>query len=133
MDLKNVELPSNYKFGLFFTAVFTIISYFVYEESITASVAIAATLAVTTLVVTLLSPDKLLPFNRAWMKFGLFLGMIISPIILGLIFFVLITPVALVMKLAGRDELRLKMAHRQSDWKERQPAGPDGQSFKNQF
>lgn len=133
MDLKNVELPSNYKFGLFFTVVFAIISFFVYEDDITLSVAIAATLTVTTLVVTLLSPDKLLPFNKAWMRFGLLLGMVISPIVLGIIFFVLITPVAFVIRLAGRDELRLKMAHRQSDWKERQPAGPDGQSFKNQF
>lgn len=133
MDLKNVELPSNYKFGLFFTVVFAIISFFVYEDDITLSVAMVAALSVITLAVTIFSPDKLLPFNKAWMRFGLLLGMVISPIVLGIIFFVLITPVAFVIRLAGRDELRLKMAHRQSDWKERQPAGPDGQSFKNQF
>jgi len=133
MNLKNVELPSNYKFGLFFTAVFAILSFYVYEDDITLSVAVAAALSVTTLAVTILSPDKLLPFNRAWMRFGFLLGKIISPIILGLIFFVLITPVAFGMRLAGRDELRLKMTHRRSHWKERLPAGPDGQSFKNQF
>lgn len=133
MDLKNVELPSNYKFGLFFTVVFAVLSFYIYENDITLSVAMVSALSVITLTVTIFSPDKLLPFNKAWMRFGLLLGMVISPIVLGIIFFVLITPVAFVIRLAGRDELRLKMTHRRSHWKERSPAGPDGQSFKNQY
>ena len=73
------------------------------------------------------------PFNKLWFKFGLLLGKIISPIVLGLIFFVIITPVGLLMRLAGRDELQLKLNDSHTHWKIRSPVGPQPDSFKNQY
>jgi len=133
MNLDNDALPSNRKFGLFFTAVFAALSIYFYLSKITLGLASSAALCVAILAITFFSPDKLLPLNKAWMKFGFVLGKIINPIVLGFIFFILITPIAFITRLAGRDELRLKMTQRQSHWKERAPAGPDAQSFKNQF
>jgi len=75
----------------------------------------------------------LTPLNKAWMKLGDLLGKVISPIVLGIIFFVLLAPVALVTRLLGRDELRLKMSNSSSYWIDRTPPGPAGDSFKNQF
>ncbi len=73
------------------------------------------------------------PF-RLWMGFGGLLGRVVSPIVLAILFFGLITPVALVQRLAGRDELRLRMRRdAASHWQARQPAGPEPGSFDHQF
>ena len=61
------------------------------------------------LIITITNADALLPLNKLWMKFGILLGMIISPIIMGIIFFVIFTPIAILMRLSGRDELRLRL------------------------
>ena len=91
-----------------------------------------AVVAVIFLVVTIAKADILLPLNKLWMKFGLLLGMIISPIILGVIFFGLFTPIALLMRLSGRDELRLKFSSKASHWILRSES-IQSKSFKNQF
>lgn len=132
MKFSEVKLPSNKKFGFFFTFVFAVTAaYFFYSENITqASAFIAAALIF--LVVTLVKSDALLPLNKLWMRFGLFLGMIVSPIVLGIIFFGLFTPVATLMRLIGRDELRLKFTKKASHWITRsEPIKSD--SFKHQF
>jgi hypothetical protein len=67
------------------------------------------------------------------MKLGLLIGKVVSPIVLGSVFFFLFTPVGIVMRLAGRDELQLKLHGKTSCWKNRAPAGPEPTSFKNQF
>ena len=61
-----------------------------------------------TFIIAYLNPNILLPFNKLWMRFGVLLGMIISPIIMGLIFFGLFTPYSIVIRMMGRDELHLK-------------------------
>lgn len=128
-----IELPSNRKFGFFFSAVFAVVFAFFFYHGSTLWYAIFGVLAVVTLAVTLIDADKLLIFNKGWMKLGLLLAMIISPIVLGIIFFILITPVAVGTRLFGRDELRLKMVNRESHWKVRDPVGPEPKTFKNQF
>ena len=76
--------------------------------------------------------EALLPLNKLWMQFGLLLGMIVSPIILGLIFFGLFTPIAMLMRISGRDELRLKLTEKASHWISRgEPI--KSESFKQQF
>ena len=132
MKFSEIELPSNRKFGFFFTFVFVAAAaYFYYSANVSwAYVFIAAALAL--LLVTLIKSDALLPLNKLWMRFGLLLGMIASPIVLGLLFFGLFTPYALIMRLSGRDELRLKFAEKASHWIPRsEPITSD--SFKNQF
>ena len=116
VKVSEVELPSNRKFGFFFTLVFSVAAaYSYYSTNLNwAYVLIAA--ASLFLLVTLTKSDALLPINKLWMRFGLLLGMIVSPIVLGLIFFGLFTPIAMLMRLSGRDELRLKFSQKGSHW-----------------
>lgn len=72
--------------------------------------------------------------HRLWMGLGMLLGRIVSPIVLAILFFGVITSVALVQRLAGRDELRLRMRRgASSHWQPREPAGPPSDSFDHQY
>ena len=131
MKFSQVELPSNRKFGYFFTFVFAIFaSYFYYHSSISWAYFFIVFSSIF-LTVSIFNADLLLPLNKLWMRFGMLLGMIVSPIVLGLIFFGLFTPIALIMRISGRDELRLRLK-KTSHWtkrkKDEQPA-----TFKHQF
>ena len=84
-------------------------------------------------ILTVLRSDLLLPLNKLWMRLGLVLGLIISPIVLGIIYFGLFTPIALLMRLFSRDELRLKLLPRSSFWRIRKNSKQIVESFKNQF
>ena len=132
MKFSEVKLPSNKKLGFFFTLVFAIATgYFYMNSSFTWAYVFAATV-VMFFTVTVVKADFLLPLNKLWMRFGLLLGMIVSPIVLGIIFFGLFTPIALLMRLSGRDELRLKFKSKTSHWILRsEPI--QANSFKNQF
>jgi hypothetical protein len=84
--------------------------------------------------VAVIRPGVLAPLNKVWMRIGLVLHMIVSPLILGLLFYVFVTPVGLLMRLFGKDPLRLRMdPQADSYWIRRDPAGPAGDSFTNQF
>ena len=132
MTLSEVQLPSNRNFGFFFTFVFaTAAGFFFYVAKITLAYVFFA-VAVVFFFITLIKSDALLPLNKVWMRFGLLLGMIVSPAVLGIIFFGLFTPIAIFMRLSGRDELRLKILHRPSYWITRIEPIKSG-SFKNQF
>ena len=132
MKFSEIEYPSNKKFGYFFAAVFIIIAaYFYINKSINLTY-IFVSIAIFFCLAAILKDEILLPLNKLWMRFGLLLGMIVSPIVLGIIFFGLFTPVALVMRISGRDELRLKLAKKSSHWILREePMKSD--SFKHQF
>lgn len=133
MKLSEVELPSNRKFGFFFTAVFALLGGYCLFKNLGIPAFLFLMLAVIFLLVTLVNDDLLLPLNKFWMKLGLLLGLIISPIVMGIIFFGLFTPIAIAMKLFGRDELRLKFENRESYWKERNTPSSENDSFKYQF
>ena len=106
--MSDVELPSNRKFGLFFSFIFLITSVYFYSNQYITIFILFSFLFILTIIFTILSPNKLLPLNKIWMKFGFIIGMLISPIILGIIFFLLISPVAIITRIFGRDELFLK-------------------------
>ena len=132
MKFSDIELPSNKKFGFFFTFVFAILAfYFLFIDSILWAQALAV-LAVLFLLITVIIPQVLLPLNKLWMRLGLLLGMIVSPIVLGIIFFGLVTPYGVVMRMFGRDELRLKFTKKSSHWISRSES-IKSDSFKNQF
>ena len=126
------HLPSNKNFGYFFTLLFALIgAYFYYSANLTWVYVFVLT-ALIFLLLTLVKSDALLPLNKLWMRFGLLLGMIVSPIVLGIIFFGLFTPIAMLMRLIGRDELRLKYTNKASHWISRdEPI--KSESFKHQF
>ena len=84
-------------------------------------------------IFTVFAPKLLAPFNRLWFGFGMLLGKIVSPVVLGMIYFLLITPVSLVTRLWGRDVLLMKKRAVISYWIDRNPTGPAPASFKKQF
>ena len=132
MKFSEIELPSNRKFGFFFTFVFALASAYFYNST-SASWAYTFGLAsLTFLIVSTFKSEILLPLNKLWVRFGHLLGMIVSPIILGVIFFGLFTPIAFVMRLSGRDELRLKFLKKPSHWISRNEL-IKSEAFKQQF
>jgi hypothetical protein len=129
----DVTLPTDRKFGVFFGVLFFLASF---VFLIMSQISLAAFLGVASLVLLVLSackPSLLHPMNRAWMLFGLTLGRIVNPIVMGLIFYLIFVPTALVLKIFGRDELRLKIKSRETYWKLR-PAEHERQDpFRQQF
>jgi len=128
-----VEGSSNRSFGGVFTVVFLIIALFPLLKGEGPRVwALAASAAVA--AVTLFRPSLLTVPNRLWMQFGLLLGKIVSPIVIGLLFYGVITPFGVVMRLAGKDPLRLKRDPGAATyWIKRDPPGPPPESLSNQF
>ena len=131
-DTQN-HLPSNKKFGLFFSAIFVLIAAYAHFKFRIEFAVFALMTSALFAIAVFLTPEILTPLNRLWFSIGLLLGKIVSPIVLGLIFFVLITPVAFVTRLFGRDELKIKKRTVESYWVDRSPPGPTSESFKNQY
>ena len=129
-------LPSERSFGLLFGAVFVLLAaYGWFFKSWSSAVELSLLgLALAFVLLGFVAPKILSPLNWLWFQLGQLLGKIVSPIVLGAIFFLLLTPVSLVTRLFGRDELRLKRkASQTSYWLDRAPPGPAPESFKNQF
>ena len=132
--LEESKLPSNRSFGYFFTFIFVAISgYGSYADWTNLITITFFIVSIFLFFITLFTPKVLTPFNKLWLLFGHILGKIISPIIIGLIFLLLITPVAILTRLFGRDELRLKFIKKTTYWIKREPSEPNSNSFKNQF
>ena len=126
-------LPSNRKFGLFFTAVFAVLGAIYYEGLSFGPGMTFLGFALLFLAATVFVPGILKPLNILWMRLGMAMGMIVNPVVMGLIFFCLITPVAIVTRLFGRDELRLKAVSGESCWIRRDKAFNTNTDFRRQF
>ena len=127
--MADVKIGSNRSFGIVFSIVFLLISIYplINNESIRIWSLVVSLIF---LVLGILNSNLLLPLNRLWFKFGIFLGKIISPIIMGIIFFLVVTPIGLIMRLIGKDILNLKYSDYRSYWIEK--TGPKSK-MKNQF
>lgn len=91
-------------------------------------------LALLFLVISLTMPKLLAPLNRLWFRLGLLLHSVTSPVIMGVIFFGVLTPIALLMRALGKNPLSLKYSlEARSYWIVRDPPGPSSQSMKKQF
>jgi hypothetical protein len=132
MKFSEIELPSNRKFGFFFTFVFVMVAAYLYYSANVSWAYVFIAAASIFLLITLVKSDALLPFNKLWMRFGFILSMIVRPIVLGVIFFGLFAPIAMLMRLSERDELRLKFSQKASHWISR-GTSIKSESFKNQF
>lgn len=130
---EKVEGSSNRTLGLVFATVFLIIAVFplFFGGALRWwSLAVAAAFAVVALVL----PGVLTPLNRAWTRFGLLLHKIVSPIVLGFLFYIVVTPLGLLMRLLGKDPLRLRWDRQSSTyWIERKPPGPKPETLSDQF
>jgi hypothetical protein len=125
-------LPSNYKFGWFVSAASAIAAlYFTWSGKPVAGLSFCI-VAAGSLAITLISPNLLAPLNRFWFNIGLLLGRVVSPLTLGILFFVLLTPVGLITRLYGRDELRLRQKSLRTYWV-RRAEQPSPNSFQNQY
>jgi hypothetical protein len=132
MNKIDIKLPSNFNFGIFFGFIFLIFSlYFYYKTSLLFYFCLPLSLAF--FLLAFFNPEFLSPFNLGWMKFGIFLGSIVNPIILCFIFFLIFTPIGLLMRVCGRDQLSLKNIKRKSYWKKRDKNNDKFSTFKNQF
>jgi len=128
-----VQSSSERSFGFVFAVVFLILALYplLHTEGIRIWAIVVS--GVLVLLATLV-PRFLAPSNRLWTKFGLLLHNIVSPIALGILFFLVVTPTALVMRLFGKDPLRLRFdPAADSYWIKRDPPGPSGDTLKNQF
>ena len=105
--MKNIKTSSNKSFGIVFFIVFVIISLYplVNQEDIRIW---SLVIAFIFFILALLNSKILTPLNKIWTRFGLFLGNLISPIVMGIIFFFVVTPIGLLMRLFGKDVLNLK-------------------------
>src|SRR6056300_715647 len=105
--MDDIKISSNRSFGIVFFIVFLLIA--LYPLSYSGEIRVwSAIISLILLVLGLLNSKILTPLNKLWFKFGVILGIIISPIIMGIIFFLVVTPIGLIMKLLGKDLLRLK-------------------------
>ena len=127
------KLPSNPKFGYFFALLFAAIAAYGYWKSWEKLAVMTSVLAVSFAFVARIAPDALKALNRLWYELGFLLGKIVSPVVLGIIFFVLISPISLISRLFGRDELKMKKQNLESYWVVRLPTGPSSESFKKQY
>ena len=127
--MDDVKISSNRSFGIVFFVVFLLIALypFTYGGDIRIWSAITSLIF---LVLGLLNSKFLTPLNKLWFRFGVFLGKIISPVVMGIIFFLVVTPIGLIMRLLGKDLLNLKYSKNKSYWIEKN--GPKSK-MKNQF
>src|SRR5262244_164651 len=127
------RLPPDRHFGLVFTALFAGLAVLSYLRGGHAFVWLLPLGALTGLV-ALISPRWLRPFNRLWMKLAALLHAIVSPVVLAVLYFLILTPFGFVQRLAGRDTMRQRIDPRiDSYWISREPPGPPPESLRNQF
>ncbi|QWE06953.1 SxtJ family membrane protein [Polynucleobacter sp. JS-JIR-5-A7] len=126
-----VGMPSNEKFGWVFSVIFIVTSTYFFGKQTAVPAIASLILAILFVLTTSFTPIILAPLNKAWFLLGLYLGRVVSPIILSFIFFLLVTPVALITQQLGMDPLRLKRRQVSSYWIEKEPLA--AYSFKNQF
>lgn len=120
-----MKLPSDRSFGWTFTGVFALIAFF--QPWLLA-------LAALTAAVTLVRAHWLAPLKRAWMKFGELLHCVVSPLVLGAIFFGMFAPIGVAMRAFGRDAMKRRFEPQSpSYWVTRDPPGPRDDSFRDMF
>ena len=102
-----IKISSNRSFGLVFFIVFLVISLwpFIHEGQIRIW---SAVISIVFLILGLMNSKLLTPLNRLWFKFGMFLGAIVAPVVMGIIFFLVVTPTGFLMRIMGKDLLRRK-------------------------
>ncbi len=129
MKIDTIKIGSNRSFGIVFFIVFLIISLFPVLKGNDVRIW-SLIISLIFLVLGLMNSNILSPLNKLWFKFGLLLGNFISPIIMGFVFFLVVTPIGLFMRLLGKDLLNLKTKNVKSYWIEK--TGPKSK-MKNQF
>ena len=127
--MDEVKLSSNKSFGIVFFIVFLLIGVYPLLKGSDLRIW-SLIISFIFLVLGLINSKFLTPLNRLWFKFGLLLGKFISPIIMGIIFFIVVTPIGIIMRLFKKDLLNLKFNKKETYWIDKK--GPKSK-MKNQF
>ena len=124
-----IKLPTNRNFGIVFFVVFLIIAIWpILNENDIRLWSLIISLIF--LILGIANSKLLTPLNKIWFKFGILLGKIVSPLVMGIIFFFVVTPIGVLMRIFGKDILNLKYNNNKSYWIEK--TGPKSK-MKNQF
>jgi|TARA_B100001093_G_C26016558_1_gene672038 large-conductance mechanosensitive channel len=115
MKKDNVKISSNKSFGIVFFIFFLIISIYPLFNDGNINIWLFL-ISIVFLTLGLLNSRILSPLNKIWFKFGILLGNIVSPIIMGVIFFLIVTPISIIMKLLGKNFLNLKKDEEKTYW-----------------
>ena len=129
--MKNTEIKigSNKSFGIVFFIVFLLVALYPLINNGDLRIW-SLIIAIIFLILGMINSKVLTPLNKLWFKFGLLLGKVVSPLIMGIIFFLVVTPTALIMRIIGKDLLNLRFNNKKSYWIEK--TGPKSK-MKNQF
>ena len=112
---KKIKVSSNKSFGIVFSIFFLFISIFLFlNEYPTYYWSLFVSFIF--LVLGLMNSKILSPLNLLWFKFGILLGRIISPVVMGIIFFLVVTPISIILKIFGKDVLNLKFNNNKTYW-----------------
>ena len=129
MKNQKIKIGSNKSFGIVFSIVFLVIAFWPMlngNEINYWSLAIS----IVFLILGLINSKILTPLNKIWYKFGILLGNVVGPIVMGIIFFLFVTPTSIIMKLLGKDLLNLKKNNNNSYWIEK---NKQKSKMKNQY
>ena len=129
----DVRAGSERAFGIVFAVVFTIVGAWpLLDEAPLRLWALGV--ADGFLAAAMIAPQTLKPLNQLWFRFGMVLHKIVNPLVMGLLFFATVTPIAIIMRMMGKDPLNRKIDQQATTyWIERDPAGPEPNTMKNQF
>ena len=129
MNKNQIKISSNRSFGLVFFVVFLIISIYpvFYSEDLRVWSAIVSLVF---LILGIMNSKILTPLNKIWFRFGILLGKIVSPIVMGIVYFAVVFPTSLIMKSLGKHLLKLKKNKEKTYWVE---STSSKSSMKNQF
>ena len=129
MNTKDIKIGSNKSFGIVFAVVFGLIAFWPLIKGNDIRLW-SLIISIIFLVLGMINSKILTPLNKLWFKFGIFLGNFIAPIVMSIIFFLVVTPTGIIMKLLGKDLIKLKKNNEKSYWIEKKNIKS---SMKNQF
>ena len=129
MDNKDIKISSNKSFGIVFFIFFLILSIYPLFKDGNFRIW-TLILSIVFLILGLLNSSILSPLNKIWFKFGILLGNFISPIVMGVIFFTVVTPTSIIMKILNKDLLNLKKNDNETYWVKKSEVKS---KMKNQF
>jgi predicted membrane metal-binding protein len=129
-----VPMGSDRNFGLVFAGVFLVVALLRSRHGFDQWTMVWIAASVAMLAIALLAPRLLHPLNKLWFRLGLVLHKIVSPLVMGMIFFAVVTPIGLIMRLLGKRPLNLAFEpEAETYWIARTPPGPKPATFQNQY
>ena len=118
MKNQKIKIGSNKSFGIVFSIVFLVIAFWPMLNGNEINYWLLA-ISIVFLILGLINSKILTPLNKIWFKFGILLGNVVGPIVMGIIFFLIVTPTSIIMKLLGKDLINLKKNNNNSYWIEK--------------